>query len=222
MREEVLDHGYCQLVDYWGGDETIIEAARMSTGRGFQGWEKDAKLLRYLWTHKHLTPFEMCGMSVEIQAPIFVAREVFRHRSFSFNELSARYEELPDIFYTPTIGRLMTGKQATKNKQGSEAGFSKEMADSFQLRINEAAEYARDVYKELLEDGLSRELARLVIPMSQYTRWRMSGNLRNWLAFEDLRLGDGVQWETKQYAVAAGNILAQLFPRAWGLFMEGR
>src|SRR3990172_2230213 len=112
----VLDAGYIELVEHWGSDERIIEAARMSTGKGFQGWDKDEKLLAYLYNNKHATPFEMAGMVIEVKAPIFVFREWHRHRTQSYNEMSARYIPLPDENYIPSVERLMmrggTNKQA--------------------------------------------------------------------------------------------------------------
>src|SRR5258705_7564091 len=119
---KVLDHGYVQLVEHWGSDERIIEAARMSTSKGFEGWEKDAKLLKYLWAHKHLTPFEMAGASFEVQAPIFVFREWHRHRTQSYNEMSARYAPLPDLNYVPTVARLMQGGGHLTRKAGAIPG----------------------------------------------------------------------------------------------------
>src|SRR3990167_8524449 len=107
---QVLDHGYVELIEVWGSEERIIESARMSTNRGFNGWDKDEKLLRYLYENKHLTPFEQCGLTLEVQAPIFVVREWMRHRTQSYNELSGRYSEMPHLFYIPSIERLMNGK----------------------------------------------------------------------------------------------------------------
>ena len=219
---QVLDHGYVKLVESWGSDLRIIESARMSTNKGFQGWGTDARLLRYLWTHGHLTPFEMCGLSIEVQCPIFVMREWHRHRTQSYNELSARYTELPDLFYIPSIERLMNGKQATKNKQSSEAGFNQDEAALFQAEIERECGNARGVYLHLLDAGVSRELARLVIPVNQYSRMRASANLRNWLAFLDLRLGEGAQFEIREYAKAVGEIIGELFPRTHELFNDGR
>lgn len=104
---KVLDHGSIELVTSWGSDESIVEAARMSTGKGFLGWPVDEKLLRYLWEHAHHTPFEMAGATFEVIAPIFVFREWHRHRTQSYNEMSARYTPLPDVNYMPTVERLM-------------------------------------------------------------------------------------------------------------------
>ena len=257
---DVLDHGFVKLVESWGSDEQVIEAARMSTDKGFQGWgpflcqdcngdgwvdcrdpdndigpftekmcvkckghgstEGDERLLRYLWQHKHTTPFEMAGFSVEMQLPIFVAREIIRHRTFSFNELSARYTPLPDLYYIPSIERLMAGKQATRNKQSSEMGFTEDQACSLQYQIEAATRQARAHYDTLLMQDLSRELARLVIPVNQYTRWRMQGVLLNWLKFLTLRLPENVQWETRQYAEAVASIVQEKFPRTYSLFAE--
>jgi thymidylate synthase (FAD) len=165
-----------------------------------------------------MSVFEQAGMTVEIQAPIFVAREVFRHRTFSFNELSARYVELPNLSYIPSLERLGNGRQSSKNKQGSVNGLSDFESRYMQGAIELASKAARVQYEELLHLGLSRELARLVIPMNQYTRWRMSGNLRNWLGMLELRLGEGVQLETRDYAVAIGQMVADKFPKTWELF----
>ena len=215
---QVLDFGYLNLVETYGSDERIIEAARMSTSGSFRGWDQDERLLRYLWEHKHHTPFEMGGVVIEVQCPIFVAREWFRHRTQSYNELSARYVALPDMFYVPSIERLMAGKQAQKNKQGSEEGFSEDEAHFIRNRIESQTQEARIEYESLLKLGLSRELARLVIPVNQYTRFRASANLRNWLGFLTLRLDKGAQWEIRQYAEAMATLVREHFPKTMELF----
>lgn len=217
----LLDHGYVQYVEHWGSDERIIEAARMSTNKGFQGWDKDTKLLRYLWENHHATPFEMAGLVVEVQAPIFIFREWHRHRTQSYNELSSRYTELPDLYYVPSLARLMDGKQSTKNKQGSEdGGFNEQQAADFENAIREAGYRARGTYERLLKAGVARELARLVIPVNQYSRMRASANLRNWLAFLTLRLDPTAQWEIRQYARAVALFVQEKFPRTYTLFTE--
>jgi thymidylate synthase (FAD) len=219
---QLLDHGYVKLVETWGSDERVIEAARMSTNKGFQGWETDSRLLRYLWEHQHNTPFEMGGMVCEVQAPIFVFREWHRHRTQSYNELSGRYTELPNLFYIPSIERLTNGKQSTKNKQSSESGFDRDTAARFRQNLIDASERARRDYEGLLAQGVSRELARLVLPVNQYSRMRASANLRNWLGFLTLRMDAGAQWEIRQYANAVHQILKESFPRTLGLFDESR
>lgn len=214
----VLDHGYVKFIESWGSDERIIESARMSTAKGFQGWETDARLLRYLWEHKHLTPFEMVGLTVEIQAPIFVFREWHRHRTQSYNELSARYTELPNLFYIPSLERLTNGGQSKANKQSSGEILGQNIAQHSQLIIKQASVEARVLYEKLLADGVSRELARLVIPVNQYSRMRASANLRNWLGFLELRQAEGAQWEIRQYANVVGDLIGELFPKTYELF----
>lgn len=254
METKVLDHGYVHLIETWGQDSSIIEAARMSTAKGFLGWGPkpcpecakldtpdatwidkfcktckgtgevpgDEKLLRYLWEHKHHTPFEMAGLTVEVQAPIFVFREWHRHRTQSYNELSARYTPLPDLYYIPSIERVQNGKQSGANKQGSEAGFTEQEALDVRGRIHTASIQSRGAYERLLEMGLSRELARLVIPVNQYSRMRASSNLRNWLGFLGLRCSGAAQLEIRLYANAVGEIIEERFPRTYELFKEGQ
>ncbi len=222
------DHqGYVQLVETWGSDERIIEAARMSTDKGFKGWGTeehpgDEKLLRYLWENKHHTPFEMAGMSIEVQAPLFVFREWHRHRTQSYNELSARYTVLPDAYYVPTLARIMAGAQAQKNKQGSEEGIDGNQASLIQNVLEQYLKSARGAYEDLLQMGLARELARLVIPVAQYSRMRASANLRNWLSFLTLRGAPSAQWEIQQYAFALAKLIADRFPRTYSLFVEAK
>ncbi len=217
----VLDQGYVELIEFWGSDERIIEAARMSTDKGFKGWPEDEKLLKFLWENKHHTPFEMGGLIIEVQAPIFVFREWHRHRTQSFNELSARYTALPDMYYIPSIERLMNGKQASKNKQSSEAGFTKEQAGMLQADLKASYIHSRAIYDFLLEQGVAREIARIIVPVGQFSRMRASANLRNWLAFLTLRQAPGAQWEIRQFANIVGQIVAEQFPRTHKLFSEG-
>lgn len=262
-RVELLDHGYVQLVEGWGSDERIVEAARMSTGKGFLGWgpkckncgdtfsapERDCpqavgepykdsgrgghifdapgdeKLLRYLWEHKHATPFEMAGMVIEVQAPIFVFREWHRHRTQSYNEMSARYVPLPDVNYVPTVERLLRNSSKT-NKQAGVAQGSAELtesaAESFRIAIRKSYEAAEGLYQEALAAGVPKELARVHLPVGRYSRMRASANLRNWLAFLTLRMDQAAQEEIRLYANAVGAFVEALFPRTWGLFVAGR
>ena len=257
MKVPILDHGYLEFVECWGSDERIIEAARMSTDKGFQGWgpipckscggtgnwavkqsiddgygevidcpncsgegwqEGDEKLLRYLWENKHATPFEMAGAIFEVQAPIFVFREWHRHRTQSYNELSARYTELPDLCYIPSKDRLLRGGQSSSNKQGAGVELDPIVAQCIEDTIRASYTHARQSYRNLLDSGVARELARLVIPVGQYSRMRASANLRNWFAFLSLREAPGAQWEIRQYANALHELLASAFPRSVKLF----
>ena len=220
-RIAVLDHGYVDCVEYWGSEERIIEAARMSTGKGFMGWETDQKLLTYLYTHNHSTPFEMAGMIIEVKAPIFVFREWHRHRTQSYNEMSARYIPLPDENYIPSIERLMM--QGGANKQAQSAGTTLTVGDASRFRIGLVAAYeqTQKLYAEAVAAGVPKELARLPVPVARYSRMRASANLRNWLAFLTLRMSPNAQWEIQQYALAVGTLIASRFPRTWALFQEG-
>lgn len=177
----------------------------------------DEVLLRYLYEHAHHTPFEMAGATIEVQAPIFVFREWHRHRTQSYNELSARYVQLPEMFYVPTVERMRGAGQDTVNRQGSAGIIPHGIAQHAIEMIEAEQRSARATYLALIEMGVARELARVVIPTSQFSRMRASANLRNWLAFLTLRQAPNAQWEIRQYADALAGILGQLFPRTAAL-----
>ena len=200
------------LINHLGPEELIIESARMSSGKGFLGWDTDQRLLEYLWKNNHHTPFEMCGATFEIYAPIFVARQWMRHRSASYNELSGRYVEMPDEFYSPDIWKA----QDTKDKQAS-AGAVREQA-ACDAAYNQALESCRVAYRALLNIGVSREQARMILPVSQYTRFRASANLRNWLHFLTLRCDSHAQDEIRWCAEEIRDSLQKLFPRTLNLW----
>lgn len=217
----VLDHGYVDFIESWGSDERVIEAARMSTGKGFEGWEKDEKLLAYLYNNKHATPFEMAGLVIEVKAPIMVFREWHRHRTQSYNEMSARYIPLPNENYSPTVERIIKGASAqTRNKQANGSGRIPSTEESFHWLENLERAYtiAQEVYEQGLSLGIPKELARLPVPVARYSRMRASANLRNWLAFLRLRQVPAAQWEIRQYALAIGSLISERFPRTWALF----
>lgn len=250
MRKQILDHGYLQLVDQWGSEERIIEAARMSTGKGFLGWglrgyrcpehgetrevcceggrriEGDEKLLSYLWKNKHSTPFEMAGLTIEVQAPIFVFREWHRHRvPFSYNEMSARYTPLPDVNYVPSVERLMMNAGGSNKQAGTVSGaeeLTEDAAATFQIALREIYTHQETLYQTALKVGVPKELARVHLPVGRYSRMRASANLRGWLAFITLRSAPNAQWEIRQYSDALGTLIGELFPRTWALFSEGR
>lgn len=250
----VLDHGYVKFVESWGSDERVIEAARMSVDKGFQGWGPeckecncnmgydvkqtechacgaklvpgDEKLLKYLWDNKHATPFEMAGMTIEVQAPIFVFREWHRHRTQSYNEMSARYTPLPDLSYIPTVSRLMMNA-GTSNKQagtvkGSEALTGQAAVDLMleEVEFNQAAER---FYQKKLKAGVPKELARTHLGVSRYSRMMASTDLRNWLSFLTLRsdMNPGAQWEIRCFANAVADLIRDTFPRTYELFAGG-
>ncbi len=264
---QVLDHGFVNLVESWGSDERIIEAARMSTDKGFQGWgdfitcnycqgsslvyshfdaqlkdaihvacpqckgkggtgtKGDEKLLAYLYRNNHATPFEMAGAIIEVQAPIFVFREWHRHRTQSYNELSARYTPMPDLNYIPSIERLMINAGTTNKQAGTvkdSESLTEETAEGFRMVLQERYEDQQCCYESALKAGVPKELARLVIPVGRYSRMRASANLRNWLGFLTLRMAPQAQWEIRQYADAVHSLLEPLFPRTLALFNEGK
>lgn len=224
----VLDEGYVSFIEAWGSDESIIEAARMSTGKGFNGWGTDEspgdeKLLAYLYNNKHATPFEMGGVVIEVKAPIFVFREWHRHRTQSYNEMSARYIPLPDENYVPSLSRVMVGANTgTTNKQAQGSGekLTVEGAAAWLEELAELYDKAQAVYQSGLELGVPKELARLPVPVARYSRMRASANLRNWLGFLTLRQAAAAQWEIREYANAVGSIIAERFPRTWELFSK--
>jgi thymidylate synthase (FAD) len=231
---KVLDHGYIRLIETWGrGDAEepeagIIEAARQSTQGSFRGWETEEKLLATLFNHKppHATPFEFAGMVIEVQAPIMVFREWHRHRTQSYNEMSARYAPLPDLNYIPTVERVMADLlNPSKNKQQQavkdSVQLTHEYAETFRDQLRHR--YADDeiMYQWALKHGVPKELARLHLPVGRYSRMRASTCLRNWLGFLTLRFHPDAQWEIRQYAEAMATILEVEFPRTFNLFTYG-
>lgn len=229
MRIELLDHGYVELVTpngTWGSDEAIIKAARMSTAKGFMGWGTpeapgDEKLLAYLYNNKHSTPFEMAGMVIEVKAPIFVFREWHRHRTQSYNEMSARYIPLPDENYIPTPERCIPNPVDAKNRQALPFGVNVPtpgQAEAWLITLNAAYAHAQRVYDAGLDLGIPKEIARLPVPVARYSRMRASANLRNWLAFLTLRMAPAAQFEIRVYADAVAKILREVFPRTMELF----
>ena len=241
---QILDHGYLSVIEHWGSDERIVEAARMSTGKGFLGWgpqpcpscaaegwpvEKcedkkpgDEKLLRFLSENHHDTPFEMAGMIVEVQAPIFVFREWHRHRTQSYNEMSARYAPLPDVNYIPSVERLMVNGKT--NKQAGVVAGAEELtevqAEQFRKTLAGMYQDQEKLYQWALKSGVPKELARVHLPVGRYSRMRASANLRNWLGFLTLRMDSKAQYEIRMYANAVGNLIAERFPRTWELFSD--
>jgi thymidylate synthase (FAD) len=229
QRVKLLDHGYLELIEVWGSDERIVEAARQSTGKGFLGWGTpeqpgDEKLLRTLWTNKHTTPFEMGGMIFEVQAPIMVFREWHRHRTQSYSEMSARYIPLPDFNYMPSVERLMIGSDGKNKQAGTIKGagiLTEELAQEFQMHLRIQYQRQQEIYEWALNAGVPKELARVHLPVGRYSRMRASANLLNWLKFLALRMDSFAQWEIRQFANEIGRTTEQHFPRTWALFAEG-
>lgn len=230
QQTNVLDFGYVKLIEGWGSDESIIEAARMSTDKGFNGWGTpeapgDEKLLKYLYQNQHSTPFEFGGLVLEIQAPIFVFREHQRHRTQSYAEMSARYTPLLDLNYVPTVERLMINSKGS-NKQAGTIPDATELnevgARYFQQDLERCYRDAQRSYELALKNGIPKELARLMLPVGRYSRMRAQANLRNWLGFLTLRMAENAQWEIRQYANVIGSYIESRFPKTWELFQLGR
>lgn len=187
---------------------------------GLRTIQGDEKLLRFLYENAHSTPFEMAGATIEVQAPIFVFREWHRHRTQSYNEMSARYTPLPDVNYIPTVERLLVNSKT--NKQAGTVKGSAELdernAEHFRKELNHRYNEAEDLYQWALIAGVPKELARIHLPVGRYSRMRASANLRNWLAFLTLREAANAQWEIRQYACALHDALRPHFPRTLDLF----
>lgn len=197
------------------------DAEQVCKCKGLNCVEGDEKLLRHLWVEKHSTPFEMAGFTIEVQLPIFVAREWQRHRTQSYSEMSGRYVELPKLCYIPSEERMQIGGQSKSNKQGSGVALSDITVQLSRDRFFINYDEAWDNYQMMLNRGVARELASRVLPLNQYTRMSATGNLRNWLHFLNLRLASNAQWEIRQYAQAVDKLVESLFPLTWALFHHG-
>ena len=210
---QVLDHGYVRLVDHMGSDLSIVRAARVSYDAAWRAGEdsgSDQRLIRYLWAHRHTTPFEAVTFTFEVHAPIFVFRQWHRHRTWSFNELSARYRELPVEFYTPDAAII--GSQSTNNKQGRTLDGADRADDLalFQAQCHDAFR----VYQRLLHAGWPRELARSVLPVSTYSTMFATVNLLNLFRFLTLRAYEHAQHEIRVYADAMLDLIEPIVPVA--------
>ncbi len=214
-----LDKGFVRLIDYMGNDDSIVQAARVSYGSGTKRVHEDRGLIRYLMRHQHTTPFEMVEFKFHVKLPIFVARQWIRHRTANVNEYSGRYSEMKDEFYTPEEQFLR--KQSLTNKQGrSEEGFQTEEAQAIISSFADLADNSYKQYEELLEKGVAREIARIVLPVSNYTEWYWKIDLHNLFHFLRLRLDAHAQYEIRVYAEAMAEIAKQIVPVAYEAFED--
>lgn len=193
---KVLDHGSIELMDWMGDDSDIVKAARISTGGSTKTSKEDEQLIHYLMEHQHTSPFEMCEIKLKIKMPIFIARQWIRHRMASINEFSARYSEMPDEFYIPTSFR----KQSKINHQGSEGVFDDETNKNISLMNQVFSEDTFKLYQHMLDRGISREMSRIVLPVSTYTQFIWKIDLHNLLKFLKLRMDPTAQEEIRVYA----------------------
>ncbi len=214
---DVLDHGFVRLIDKMGSDQSVARAARVSYDAAWRAGEdqgSDAKLIRYLWKNHHTTPFEAVSFTFEIKAPIFVFRQWHRHRTWSYNELSARYKELPEEFYLPKPELI--GVQSASSKQARDIGSDPEQL-TFQRtaevsQTRETMEAAFSQYRRLLEAGWPRELARSVLPVATYSHMFATVNLLNLLKFLTLRCDSHAQYEIRVYADAMRELIRPIVP----------
>ena len=205
---KVLDHGYVKYLDHMGSDEDIEAAARISYEK--RGKSETRSLIRYLMRHNHTSPFEMAELKFELKMPIFVARQWVRHRTASMNEYSLRYSEATDEFYIPEQARA----QDTLNKQGSDGLIEYPI----QFATKELSEELYKRYKGMIDAGISKELARIILPTNNYTKFVWKINLHNLFHFLKLRTDSHAQLEIREYAEVIEAMVGRLFPisyEAW-------
>ena len=228
----VLDHGFLRVIDYMGDDAAVVQAARVSYGRGTKKVREDRGLIRYLMRHRHTTPFEMCEIKFHVKLPIFVARQWIRHRTANVNEYSARYSILDREFYIPDAKALAS--QSKTNRQGRGDVLEGEEAASVLRMLREDAERCYANYREMLNEdeaenvvdssrkGLARELARMNLTLNTYTQWYWKTDLHNLMHFLSLRADPHAQFEIRVYGEAMLDVLRRWVPLTHEAFMEYR
>jgi thymidylate synthase (FAD) len=228
----VLDHGFLRVIDYMGDDGAVVQAARVSYGRGTRRASEDATLIRYLMRHRHSTPFEMCEIKFHVKLPIFVARQWIRHRTASVNEISARYSILDREFYLPAPEHLAA--QSAANRQGRGVTLDPEHAAAVLDLLRGDAERCHAHYAELLNEaeadapsdparpGLARELARMNLTLNTYTQWYWKIDLHNLMGFLALRADPHAQYEIRAYAEPMLAVLRAWVPATFAAFADYR
>lgn len=215
MKINVLDKGYIELIEVMGSDNLIAETARVSTQ---SNGKNNEALIRRLMRDQHTSPFEFGELHIEIKAPIFVFRQMFRHRTFNLNEQSLRYSESECEFYVPSIERMQS--QSVDNRQGSGDMLSDKNAQKCFDIIRSSQGSSIISYETLLRLGLTRELARNVLSFDLYASARVKCDVHNWLHFLKLRTDPHAQWETQQYAIAVESIVKDKFPIAYNAWVD--
>ena len=228
----VLDHGFVRVVDYMGNDSSIVQAARVSYGKGTKKVNTDSGLIKYLMRHWHSTPFEMCEIKYHVKLPIFIARQWIRHRTANVNEYSARYSILDKEFYLPSPENLAT--QSQSNRQGRGEVLEGEQANKVLDLLKNDAEKTYDNYEMMLNErfdvstidenkkGLARELARMNLTLNTYTQWYWKTDLLNLMNFLRLRADHHAQYEIRTYADAMLDTLKKWVPITYEAFMDYR
>jgi thymidylate synthase (FAD) len=208
----VLDKGFVRLVDYMGGDERVVQAARVSYGEGTKSYREDAALIDYLLRHRHTSPFEQVILTFHVKLPIFVARQWIRHRTARLNEISGRYSVMKDDFYLPAPEDLAL--QSSDNKQGrSEEALEPGIAEKVRAALEKGQKEAFAAYSSLIDEGIARELARINLPLSLYTEWYWQIDLHNLFHFLSLRMNRHAQKEIRLYAEKLFEIAGKVAPR---------
>jgi thymidylate synthase (FAD) len=228
----VLDHGFVRLVDYMGDDGAIVQAARVSYGKGTRTARNDRGLIRYLLRHRHTTPFEMCEIKLHVKLPIFVARQWIRHRTANVNEYSARYSILDREFYLPSPDKIAL--QSSTNRQGRGDVVTDEQAAAVIDLLRRDATTTYETYDQLLNDAgdgepvreddpqIARELARVNLTLAYYTQWYWKVDLHNLLHFLSLRMDSHAQYEIRVYADIIGALVKAWVPVVWEAFEDYR
>ena len=229
---KVLDHGFIRVIDYMGDDSSIVQAARVSYGKGTKKLNQDKNLINYLLSHSHTTPFEMNEIKFHIKLPIFVARQWIRHRTANVNEYSARYSILDNEFYVPKINDIKP--QSKQNNQGRAGEIDKSLAKHYLTLIKENGKINFSSYKHLLNinddgdildekrTGIARELARMVIPLNSYTQWYWKIDLHNLMHFLSLRFDEHAQYEIRVYAKVMLDLMKKWVPLTYDAFVKNR
>ena len=215
----VLDKGFVRLVDYFGGDQRIVQSARVSYGEGTKSVSQDGALIDYLLRHQHTSPFEQVVMTFHVKMPIFVARQWVRHRTGRMNEVSGRYSIMKDEFYVPEADKV--APQSTDNKQGrATEAFDKETAEKIIGQLEAGQKDAYENYSELIDSGLAREIARINLPLSLYTEFYWEMDLHNLFHFLKLRLDSHAQYEIRVYAEVILEMCRKVAPMATESFIN--
>ena len=213
-----LDKGFVRLVDSMGGDDAIVQSARVSYGKGTSKVSQDRGLIRYLMRHRHTTPFEMVEFKFHCKMPIFVARQWVRHRTANINEYSLRYSEARDEFYFPDPDNIEF--QSAINKQGRMGEVDSKLKHKVQKYFKEISQRSFEIYSELNEAGVARELARAILPVNLYTEWYWKNDLHNLLHFIGLRSDGHAQYEIRVFSDAMASFVKKVAPFAWEAYQD--
>jgi thymidylate synthase (FAD) len=228
----ILDHGFIRVIDYMGDDTSIVQAARVSYGKGTKKVSTDAGLIKYLMRHWHSTPFEMCEIKYHVKLPIFIARQWIRHRTANVNEYSARYSILDKEFYLPAVENLAA--QSQSNRQGRGDVLTGDQAKKVLDLLRKDAEQTYDNYETMLNErydgsvinenqvGLARELARMNLTLNTYTQWYWKTDLLNLMNFLRLRADHHAQYEIRAYADAMLDTVKRWVPITYDAFLDYR